>query len=863
MSLNYNAWITMVILFFAVTIVRAQTGAIDGTVSNEKGEALAGTSVQIEGTQRGGICRPNGSFSIENVPPGPVTLIAKSIGYEIRRVQLTVKGGERSRTAITLKESSVQLDGVEVRTKRKRQEQSDTRASVTTIEPRDAKYLPGAAEDVMRSLRSLPGVVAPNDFSAQLVVRGSGPDQNLILLDDIEVFNPYRLYGFVSMFNPETISNITLLSGGFPAKYGDRLSAVLDVVNREGESKSLVSGKVNISVTNANLVLEGKFPDALNGGWLISGRRTYYDLILAPIAKAQKLVDGDVAFPNFRDLQFKAIISPWQNHSFVINALTSRDATELVSSADRERIDSISINDQSFNSLVGVAWRWAPSANVLSKTIGSWYKNTGETAFGGEGGSQLLYGDIPRDSVSKLIRALPQSVQDSLRRRGITAENPPALGLSDGNASFNFSKYTLRNETSMQLGRNLLEFGIGGDLIHTSVAFSVKPDSLLIALRRGQGRSPFPDSVLSTVDYYRANAFVQERISLGEQLYTQPGLRFDYYKIIDRAYLSPRISASFALDPLTTIRAAFGLYYQSPGYEKLFDRQTYFDLTSPAVADLKAEQSTHYVLGIEHLLDQEWQVRVEGYYKSFSDLIVQQKLVGTKYISTQKPGGNPIYGTGWTDPVAMTGDSLTSIPVNDATGAAYGVEFLLQKIGTTADSKWSGWFGYTLAWADRYRDGVTFPFNFDQRHTVNLVLSYKANKWLEVGTSFQFGSGFPYTPPKGFGPVVVMNTDSVGVKHPGIGTNIFGETLFTIDRGGVADINSARLPIYHRLDVRATFYRNWWNLDWALYLDVINIYNHRNILSRSYSVDKETASLKMREVTMLPILPTLGVSVKF
>ncbi len=150
-------------------------------------------------------------------------------------------------------------------------------------------------------LQAVPGVLSVNDFSAQLVVRGSGPDQNLIIMDDIEVFNPYRLYGFISMFNPETVSDINLITGGFPARYGDRLSAVLDVTNREGEMHSPLHGSVNASITNANIVLSGGLPFGANGSFIVSARRTYYDLILGPIARRSGLVSGDVAFPNFMD----------------------------------------------------------------------------------------------------------------------------------------------------------------------------------------------------------------------------------------------------------------------------------------------------------------------------------------------------------------------------------------------------------------------------------------------------------------------------------------------------------------------------------------------------------------------------------
>ena len=95
-------------------------------------------------------------------------------------------------------------------------------------------------------------------FHLKLVVRGSGPDQNLIIMDDVEIFNPYRLYGVVSMFNPDAVSDVNLMSGGFPAKYGDRLSAVLDVTNREGDNAKYLKGNINVSLLMQTLFLKVK-----------------------------------------------------------------------------------------------------------------------------------------------------------------------------------------------------------------------------------------------------------------------------------------------------------------------------------------------------------------------------------------------------------------------------------------------------------------------------------------------------------------------------------------------------------------------------------------------------------------------------
>jgi len=849
-------------VMFGAVDAMGQSGSIIGRVTGADGSPLPGATVVVEGTPYGGVAQNDGTYAIGAIAPGRYVVLARSVGHDTGRQVALVVAGRSVRADFNLTERTT-VTRVQVVASR-RQEASDTRTSVTKIEPRDAKYLPGAAEDVLRALRTLPGVVAPNDFSAQFVVRGSGPDQNLIVIDGMEVFNPYRLYGFVSMFNPETVSDITLISGGFPSRYGDRLSAVLDVTNRRGSASTPpIDGKINVSVTNANVMLEGNIPAPFKGGWLVSARRTYYDLILGPIARSAKLVDGDVAFPNFRDVQVKVQMNPWNSHGFNVVGLTSRDGTEIMSSAERERLDSISINDRSFNSLIGASWIFTPTATALSRTTVSWYENSGETQFGGEGGSRLLYGDVSRDSLAAMIRALPAGIQDSLRSKGITPENPPVFGINDGSAGFTFTKYSVQNETTIALPGHRVEVGAGIDFINTQVAFTVQRDSLLESLRAAQGRRATPDSIASGIHHRRVRAWFDDRMSVADLLWLQPGVRLDYYELLDRWYLSPRISASLAITPTTTLRAAYGLYYQSPGYEKLIDRQLFFDLTSPQVKDLDAERATHYVLGVERMLTEEWQVRVEGYYKDFDDLIVPQKYAGTRWVSTPINGGDPRFASGWSTPVPVAGDSSTSIPINGATGAAYGIEILLQKIGSSGVSPLSGWIGYTLAWARRYRDGVTYPFNFDQRHTLNVVMNYKVNDWLEVGGNFQFGSGFAYTPPTGFRPLVVFNADSIGERIPAVATNIFGEPLFTIERGDFANTNSARLPAYHRLDVRVTAAADWWGLDWSIYLDVVNVYNHKNILSRSYSVDKASVTLTEREVSMLPILPTLGISVAF
>ncbi|MCY4121135.1 MAG: Plug domain-containing protein, partial [Acidobacteria bacterium] len=149
------------------------------------------------------------------------------------------------------------------------------RPSATPIAAEEVFEVAGSFDNIFRTLDTLPGVASTGDFGSRLAVRGGTPDQNLTLMDGVEIHNPYRLFGLVSAFNPETVERFELTAGGFGAAYGDRLSSLLIVDNRLGEQD--FAGSSSASITDANVVLEGAAPGG--GSWLLSGRRTYYDLV--------------------------------------------------------------------------------------------------------------------------------------------------------------------------------------------------------------------------------------------------------------------------------------------------------------------------------------------------------------------------------------------------------------------------------------------------------------------------------------------------------------------------------------------------------------------------------------------------------
>ncbi len=837
--------LTLSIILLSLSFSFSQTGKLKGKVT-ESSSPIPSVNIFLIGTNLGAVADENGNYILSGIPVGNYQIRFSSVGYESKFFDITVYANKTIELDVELEQKAIEVDEVQV-TGFKYQQQNDTRASLIDLNPRSAKILPGAAEDVLRTLQSLPGVLAPNDFSSQLIVRGSGPDQNLIMMDDIEIFNPYRLYGVISMFNPDAVSDVNLITGGFPAKFGDRLSAVLDVTNREGSKKKNLTGSLNASIIDANLVLEGKNPFNINGSWLINSRRTYYDLIVEPFVKNAGLVDENVSFPHFYDVQTKLAFGPFKGNKFLITGIFSRDGVDVVSPDGRKTADSIGVYNLTKNDVIGLAWHYAPNTKLLNKFVLSWYRNSGATDFD----SKILDPSLNRDKFEDVI---PDTLSSYLLNFGFKAD-------------FGFRKYAVDDKFTYLWGKNVFEAGAGIDFMQTTINFKFDLDPELKAILAA---NPQFNAVLSDLvdikNYNRSRAYVQNNFNIFNKIYFQPSVRFDYYNILEKFYAAPRISLSYALNELTTVRAVWGMYFQSPGYEKLLDQNVLYNLNKNYTTNLNAEKAIHYVLGVERWLDNEWSVRLEGYYKDFSDLITQKIVSGSNYFTEQIPGRNPKYSYAWSSPVIIKGDSLTQIPTNGSTGEAYGLELFLSKKTLMNDERLSGWISYSLASAERFEDGINYPFKFDQRNTVNIVLNYKINNWLDMGLRWQYGSGFPISEPAGIKPRIILkdeNGDGIP-ETPEIATrSISGnsnEVIYDIDYGN-KKLNS-RKPPYHRLDVRFNALANFWNLDWNFYLDVINVYNRSNVIAYDYFIS-EYLQLERKPNNMFPIIPTLGFSVKF
>ena len=256
-----------------------------------------------------------GRFAL-TVPEGPLRLVVTAEGHLTEQVDVVVTDQPVSVEVLLLSQSQFKEDVVVTAGLKP----APVSPSTIDVSPLAVRSIAGAAENIFRTVQTLPGVNAADDFGSRLSVRGGGPDQNLTVMDGVEIHDPYRLFGLTSAFNPETIENFEFVAGGFSPKYGDRLSSILVVENRAGTRTKPLAGSFSLALTDANVVLEGKLPGNASGSWIVSARRTYYDLV------ANRIVG--TTLPAFNDLQAKVSWDLRPNQRLSLFVLRSRERTD-------------------------------------------------------------------------------------------------------------------------------------------------------------------------------------------------------------------------------------------------------------------------------------------------------------------------------------------------------------------------------------------------------------------------------------------------------------------------------------------------------------------------------------------------------
>ncbi len=269
----------IVLFLFSVSLLPAQqTATLSGFVRDKANkESLPHATVQIKSLKIGTVSNIEGYFALSGIPEGTYDIRVSLLGYQSYDFTIDTRKNKKIVREILLSEQAVQVSEVIINAEAE-EEQRSTQTGRISMQAKDIAQLPTIGEaDVFRALQMMPGVKATSEISSGLNIRGGSTDQNLILLDGTVVYNPSHLFGFFSTFNNDAIKEIDLMKGGFPAEYGGRLSSVLNVTNIDGDRVS-THGKASISLLSTRITGEGPLG---NGSWFLSGRRTYFDQLVA------------------------------------------------------------------------------------------------------------------------------------------------------------------------------------------------------------------------------------------------------------------------------------------------------------------------------------------------------------------------------------------------------------------------------------------------------------------------------------------------------------------------------------------------------------------------------------------------------
>ena len=375
----------LIFSFIIISILKAQTSIISGFVSDSSsGEALIGANVFLYETRQGMATDVNGYYIIQDIVPGNYTIMVSYIGFDMYKQKTRLSDDESKKVNINLVEQVVQLTEIEV-TAEKLQRRNNIQPSKISLSPRMMKAAPALAEpDLFRTIQALPGVLTTSEFSTGLVIRGGNTDQNLIMLDGITVYNPSHLGGVFSNFIVDGVKEAELIKGAYNAEYGGRLSAVLNVISREG-NKNKFKGKVNLSLLSAQTTLEGPF---YKGAWVLSGRRTYFDLVLPKVLPDN--INENIPPYYFYDIQ-----------SHIFSDITSKDRISLsyYSGIDDLLFDTFGLDGQWGNNTVSGHYRRVFSERLVGNILIANSRFFTEFGLGGDNGL-VSYNEIDDKTLS-------------------------------------------------------------------------------------------------------------------------------------------------------------------------------------------------------------------------------------------------------------------------------------------------------------------------------------------------------------------------------------------------------------------------------------------------------------------------------
>ncbi len=665
--------------------IKKRFGLLKGRIINAvSGDPMGDANIEILSTNFGTASNPGGFFALR-VPIGRNDVRVSVIGFKesIRR-QVEIRPDKATYLTFRMEPTIIELAEVRVVSQRTQVPQHMA-IEPTAIAIRRDKLIaiPAVGEpDLFRSLQALPGVSAPNDLSNELFIRGGDADQNLIMLDGAVVYSPYHMFGLAGAFNPDIIEQVNLSLGGFSARYGDRLSSVVDVRTLNGSNET-VSGFANLSLLSSKFTAVGK--PAPRVSWLVSGRRTYHDV-------AARLFVGKRVPYYFYDLYGKLVVHPSSKDLVFLSTFFSRDLFDHI---EESRFGDAG---DGYTETVTARFSWD---NLIAS--GHWMH---EFSPGNEFELQVSQSRNPSDfTILETFTAEPrasETTKEFVRQRNALSELSRNV-----DTDLNLIDRTLRLDWTLdQLRNHTLRFGGGYSSIHLNYFWEnlfgeFEQDQFIVFFDKAPTDFDYRRRLQSTYFYAENLWRVNHRLSL------RPGFRIEHRDYQNGLSFEPRLNLSYTASSTLELKAAYGRFTQglATSAEEGFIR--FLPVPFPAENDLPTGKANHFLAGLRWQTD-DWQISGDVYYKSLDDLL--------KAIS-----GVPEFTSGH--------------------GEAYGIELGAKKLGDRLSFE----VNYALSYTKRHFDGQDYFSRFDQRHSFNSFGRYNLGKNWMLNFRWTLATGQPFT----------------------------------------------------------------------------------------------------------------------
>jgi hypothetical protein len=684
------------LLTFIITIIffqqiHAQEIVYGYVQDSATSERLIGVNIRFIGAESGVISNSYGYFSLKNSQDSGI-LVLSYVGYKITLIK--VKKGETLPLVVNMPIESYLFKDVTVTGKKDNKIAEEIQMSVVNIPITQIKMLPRffGETDIIKAIQLMPGIKGGSEGSTGLYVRGGGPDQNLILLDGAMVYNPSHLFGFFSVFNTDAINNVQMLKGGFPARYGGRLSSVLDITMKEGNMKKF-SAEGNLGLLASKLTLEGPIiKDKVS--FMVSGRRTYLDAMLQPLLQAST---GNY---NMRQGYFFSDINAKVNWN-----INKKNRLYL---SFYDGLDKFYIVNKPYSYLF--------DGNIIKDESNSY------TQWGNQLGAIRLSQILKKNLFLNTQLNFTKYHYDVFQSQANSETNDTSVF-----EQFNSSRFTsrirdinFRSDAELNLNRHYIRFGISA-ILHRFV-----PGRNEVIFRRtGETTidTAFGSGIVNSIE---TSAYMEDEYEITPKLKANLGLHFNMYNYKNTFY--PSIQPRIALRQLIRNDLSFKFSYANMRQNiHLLTNNTLGlpnDLWVPATDLVKPMQSNQIALGFAKTLKNMFEFTFETYYKTMENIIEFKE--GASFLNMNQT---------WEGQVAA------------GKGQAFGFEFLAQKKA----GKLTGWVGYTLSWVTRtipeLNFGRKFYYKYDSRHDISFVLNYKENEKWDYGMVWVYRTGNAITMP--------------------------------------------------------------------------------------------------------------------